>query len=62
MTTKPLKLTTGRMEYHVDADGWIITSSTARLAAPDDNINLLRGDMIRADGRIWRNREIIATV
>jgi hypothetical protein len=62
MTRTIVALKTGTLEGNNNLDGWIITSKTATLHAPDDDLVLHRGDRIGLDGWIYRDGYAVARI
>lgn len=54
-------LISGKMDVRGDAQSWIITSNTAIVEGAEDE-PLVKGDIIRINGDVERNGEIIANV
>lgn len=58
-----ITLTKGTLAVRGDAQSWIITSATAEwdgMTEFDDT--LLKGDVIKMDGSVWRNGECVGDV
>lgn len=54
-------LTNGTIQASDNLDGWTITSESATVKGAED-IKLMRGDQISANGDVFRNGENIANI
>ena len=54
-----ISLKTGTLERNQNLDGWVITSDTATLYAPDEKLLLQRGDRIGLDGWVYRDGDAL---
>lgn len=59
---KKITLKMGTLDSTPSLDGWMITSATARLYPPDDDLMLVKGDIVTTNGDVYRHGECIANI